>query len=147
MSPQTTIKFNITNKRKDKKKKKKMENKEILTAEALLKKKDIISGINNTEYYSNFLNGVIKIDRLPSEQVCEIMQNEDKTYFERQCELIYMSCPCFRDENLIKGYDATMPYNVVDEIFKSHLNELAELCEIVLGLYGFSNAGEEIKKQ
>ena len=124
-----------------------MENKEILTAEALLKKKDIISGIDNTEYYSNFLNGVIKIDRLPSQQVCEILQNEDKTDYERQCELIYMSCPCFRDENLIKGYEATLPYDVIDKIFEANLGEFAELCKIVLGLYGFLNAGEEIKKQ
>lgn len=124
-----------------------MREKEILTAEALLKKKDIINGQEEIEYYSKFLNGTIKINRLPAQQVCEIMQDDSKTYYERQSELIYMSCPCFRDEKLIKGYDVTLPYNIVEKIFAANLLEFASLCETVLNLYGLADAGEKVKKQ
>lgn len=124
-----------------------MEEKAILTAETLLKKKSIINDRKNAEYFSNVLDGIIKIERLSTQQVYEIMQNEDKTYFERQCELIYMSCSCFRDENLIKEYEAALPYEIVEKIFSSNLFEFAELTKEILNLYGFSNTGEAIKKQ
>ena len=115
-----------------------MTKKEFLTAEKLLEKKNIIEKTKNGDVFeSDFLDAKILIKRLPLEEVFEIMQDESKSQFRRQCELVYMSCECFRNKDLIETFEVKEPYDVVEAVYSSKALEFSKLTEKILSLYGF----------
>ena len=123
-----------------------MTKKEFLTAEKLHEKKNIIEKAKNGDVFeSDFLDAKISIKRLPLEEVFEIMQDESKSQFKRQCELVYMSCECFRNKDLIETFGVKEPYGVIEAIYSNNVNEFSKLTEKILSFYGFG-VEADIKK-
>ncbi len=123
-----------------------MSKNEFLTAEMLLEKKNIIEKTRNGDVFeSEFLDAKISIKRLPLEEVYEIMQDESKSSFKKQCELVYMSCDCFRDKKLMDEFEVKEPYDIVGAIYSNNAVEFSKLTEKILSLYGFG-VETDIKK-
>jgi len=102
------------------------------------------------EFESKLLGETLMIKKLPLEQVCGIMDmaGDGDSLIENvelNCQLIYESIPLFQDKELQEAYGCTEPQKIVTAVLDDNMGEMKNLCEAILGMYGLTEAVEDIK--
>ncbi len=111
------------------------------------------------EYKSKFLNGSIGVKKISPYKVTELMdkareiEGEESTNgLKSNIELIYKHCPDFKNEELIKKFECSEPYDIVLKIFDNNIGAINDFSEFILSLYGIleyeskkNKIGDDIK--
>ena len=114
-----------------------------ITLESLLNRE--IEEDKIKEYDSEQLGGIIEFKRINPEKIQDILGqiNDGLTQFKAYQWIIYLSCPLFQNEALLKKYSPPEPYEVVYPVLNKSLAEINEMGNLILEWYGFKT---DIKK-
>lgn len=103
-------------------------------------------------------SGVLKVEslgldfdyvKLPILAVVDIADEYDDTtkgQLDMACELIYMTCPVFRDKKLQDVCPTAEPHEIVLKVLGDDIKAVTELGKAVISLYNLDNMVEEVKK-
>lgn len=117
-----------------------------ITIEKVLAKKKLTEEIN--VYKSNYFDCEIDIDKINADTILDIMKKENIEEIEQYKELIYHSCPFFRDKELHENLDVKDPMDAVSACYGDNICEILELGNLILKKYGFTiDKVEKVKKQ
>lgn len=103
----------------------------------------------NTSYFCPFLDGEIKVVRLPFEKALEHYEaiQEAKSILEiaeASMLLVYEACPLFKDESLRKNLDNIVePMDTVKAVYQYDIEAVANLAIFILKQYGLSIIEED----
>ncbi len=117
-----------------------------ITIEQVLKRKKLLGEINI--YHSSLFDADIEIEKIKPETVISVMNKENTDEIEQYKELIYHSCPFFRQKELHEKFNIKNPIDAVSECFGDNYCEILELGNLILRRYGFTaEKVEKVKKQ
>lgn len=128
-----------------------MTNKEKLTIEDILNAKKAIEQKENLEFTSETLQCTFNFEKINPCKVQDIVSQvarDEMEEYNGNLYLIYLSCPFLRSKELQKEFCIKgSPYEVVDKVFNSNINEIGAFATQILRLYGFGRAKvEQVKK-
>lgn len=96
------------------------------------------------------VNGLeFTVHKLPITAVLNIMDEYDDTpsqQFEMFKELVYMSIPIFRDEQLRKQCECKIPHDIVTEVLGEDLQVITQLGQEITSMYKMNDEVEDLKK-
>lgn len=120
-------------------------NKPLDTTSLLAKIKNLET--KNIVYYCPFLDGEIKVNRLPFEKAVRHFDNFLEAYkssdlesvFESFIQVAYESCPIFKNEELKQGLENIIePTDIVKKIYIHNLEALSDLADFIFNQYGLN---------
>ena len=119
---------------------------EKITVAKVLAKKKLVKEIN--VFYSDFFDCEIDIEKIQADTITNIMAKENVEELEQYKELIYHSCPFFRQKELHEELEIKDPLDAVGACYGDNICEIYQLGNLILKKYGFtSEKAERVKKQ
>lgn len=117
-----------------------------ITLEQLLEKKLDVNADKEKEYYSEELGGLLVFSRIRPDKVSDLMGQlaAGGSQYAVYQQLIYESCPLFKNKELVLKCGVAEPFSVVDKVLSSNLAEVYEIGNMLLEWYGFKL---DVKKQ
>lgn len=117
-----------------------------ITPEQLLEKKLEVDANKEKEYYSEELGGLLVFNRIRPDKVSDLIGQlvAGGSQYAVFQQLIYESCPLFKNKELILKCGVAEPFEVVNKVLNSNIAEVYEIGNMLLGWYGFKL---DIKKQ
>lgn len=114
---------------------KKKQQVEGLTVDELLARKKAVA--DYSKFYSKMFDTHFEVEKLKPSDIITIMQTDGDEY-EKYGQLIYSSCPYFRQKELIDKLGVENPYDVPEALYGDNYAELYEFGNFILARYGFS---------
>lgn len=121
-----------------------------LTVEDILAQKKLIDKKANQNFYSKVFNAEIEVKDAKADSITEILSDSSEGEFRRYLKLIYLCCPIFKSEELRNSFDNIKePYDIIECVFGTNINEIMQLGNFILAKYGFLDEDllPDIKKQ
>lgn len=121
-----------------------------LTVEDILAQKKLIDKKANQNFYSKVFNAEIEVKDAKADSITEILSDSSEGEFRRYLKLIYLCCPIFKSEELRNSFDGIKePYDIIECVFGTNINEIMQLGNFILAKYGFLDEDllPDIKKQ
>lgn len=113
-----------------------------ITIEKVLAKKKLIDDIKT--FHSDYFDCEIDIEKISADTILEIMKKENVAEIELYKEIIYHSCPFFRQKELHGTLKIKDPLQAVGACYDDNCYEILELGNLILSKYGFTT--EQVKK-
>lgn len=108
-----------------------------VTIADILERKNIIKPLDFT-FYSAELDGEIEIKKIDPDTITNIVAETDKMgQYKAYCKLIYTSCPIFKAKELHETYKPVEPFEIVDIVLNTNVQEVFSLGNKILQIYGF----------
>lgn len=101
------------------------------------------------DYDSKALGMKFTIKKLSIDRICDILDmaadDSMRASIEVNKQLIYESIPLLQDQEIQAAYGCVEPYDVVLNVLEDNMNEMNNICQFILSLYGLDNLNEDIK--
>lgn len=113
-----------------------------VTIADILERKNVIKPLDLT-FYSEELGGEIEIKKVDPDTITNIVAETDKIgQYKAYCKLIYNSCSIFKAKELHEKYKPVEPYEIVDIVLNTNVQEVFSLGNKILQIYGFIPRGD-----
>ena len=99
-----------------------------------------------TAFHSDMFNTDFELEKIKPADILTIMQTDGDEY-EKYGQLIYTSCPFFRQKELIDKLGVENPYDVPEALYGDNYAELWEFGNFILARYGFTKDRLETAKK
>ena len=123
-----------------------MKKKEVntITIDELLARRKAVK--DYSVFHSDLFNTDFKLEKMTPSDIATIMSSDDEEY-PKYAQLIYKSCPYFRQKELIEKLGVENPYDVPLELYGDNYAELFMFGNFILERYGFTlDRLEKVKK-
>lgn len=108
-----------------------------LTIADILERKNVIKPLALT-FKSEVLGGEIEIKKVSPDKISEIITEAERLgQYKTYCKLIYSCCPIFSAKELHETFKTVEPFEIVDKIYDTNMNEVYSLGNHILTIYGF----------
>lgn len=115
-----------------------------ITIDELLARRQAVK--DYSVFHSELFNTDFELEKLSASDVANIMQTDGDEY-EKYGQLIYNSCPYFRQKELIEKLEVENPYEVPEALYGDNYAEFFIFGNFILERYGFTpDRLEKIKK-
>lgn len=109
-------------------------------------------GFESKDVYVKGLGGELTVIHQPLPTVLRLMDDiKDNatlsTVMDAMVQLIYNCVPLFKNKDLQAKYECAEPTDVVYKVLNDSVEDITELGEAILAMYGMTNPVDEVKKQ
>lgn len=109
-------------------------------------------GFDSKDVYVKGLGGELTVIHQPLPTVLRLMENiQDNatlsTVMDAMVQLIYNCVPLFKNKDLQAKYECAEPTDVVYKVLNDSVEDITELGEAILAMYGITSPVDEVKKQ
>ena len=109
-------------------------------------------GFESKDVYVKGLGGELTVIHQPLPTVLRLMDDiKDNatlsTVMDAMVQLIYNCVPLFKNKDLQAKYECAEPTDVVYKVLNDSVEDITELGEAILAMYGITNPVDEVKKQ
>lgn len=109
-------------------------------------------GFDSKDVYVKGLGGELTVIHQPLPTVLRLMESiQDNatlsTVMDAMVQLIYNCVPLFKNKDLQAKYECAEPTDVVYKVLNDSVEDITELGEAILAMYGITSPVDEVKKQ
>lgn len=108
-------------------------------------------GFQSKDVYVKGLGGEITVIHQPLPTVLRVMDEINQeasisTMMDAMVQLIYKCVPLFKSKELQEKYECAEPTDIVYKILNDNIEDITDLGNAILEMYGMTNAVDEVKK-
>lgn len=109
-------------------------------------------GFDSKDVYVKGLGGELTVIHQPLPTVLRLMESiQDNatlsTVMDAMVQIIYNCVPLFKNKDLQAKYECAEPTDVVYKVLNDSVEDITELGEAILAMYGITSPVDEVKKQ